>query len=247
VEIPRKVVAVIQARMGSSRLPGKVLQDVGGCPMLGRVVGRLQRSRHINELLVATTERPADDPIVQFCNSHSVGVFRGQEQDVLDRYYRAAQFSKANVIVRITSDCPLIDPEITDKTIQEFLNVGPDYASNALVRTYPRGLDTEVVDSEALLRCWQQAALPYQRSHVTPYIYEHPESFRLHAVTGEHDDSSYRWTVDTPEDLEFVCAVYRHFGGKDDFSWVDVLDLLQRHPALLELNRHVLQKALHDG
>lgn len=242
-----KIDAIVQARMGSSRLPGKVMHNIAGEPMLGRVLQRLRRSRHVTQLIVATTKNPADNCIVDYCRTHSVEVFRGEEQDVLDRYYRAAQLSRSDAVVRITSDCPLIDPEITDKTIQEFREVGPDYASNTLVRSYPRGLDTEVVSREALVRCWQNAVLPYQRSHVTAYIYEHPESFRLHAVKNERDYSDQRWTVDTPEDLEFVRAVYNHFNGRESFNWLDVLGLIQRHPELGELNRHVLQKTLHEG
>ena len=190
--------------MGSMRLPGKVLKDLEGETVLARVVNRLRRSQLINEVLVATTDRPADDVIVKECRSLSVLVSRGDENDVLDRYFRAAQLAKAEVVVRITSDCPLIDPEITDKTIAAFLEHAPDYASNALVRTYPRGLDTEVVSVSALGRAWQGARKRYEREHVTPYIYEHPAEFKLLSVTGDADYSGHRWTVDTPEDLEFV-------------------------------------------
>ena len=140
-----KVVAIIQARMGSTRLPGKVLKDLEGKTVLARVVNRLRRARLIGEVLVATTDRAVDDTIVKECSSISVPVSRGDQDDVLDRYFRAAQLAKADVVVRITSDCPLIDPEITDKTIAAFLETRPDYASNAMVRTYPRGLDTEVM------------------------------------------------------------------------------------------------------
>ena len=140
-----KIVAIIQARMGSTRLPGKVLKDLEGETVLARVVTRLRRARRIDELLVATTDRAMDDAIVEECQRCSVPVFRGDQDDVLDRYFRAAQAAKAKIVVRITSDCPLIDPDITDKTIAAFLESRVDYASNALVRTYPRGLDTEVM------------------------------------------------------------------------------------------------------
>jgi spore coat polysaccharide biosynthesis protein SpsF len=242
-----RIVAIVQARMGSTRLPCKVMRDIAGEPMLGRVLQRLKHCRYISQLVVATTKDSSDDCIVDYCNAHSVGVYRGSMEDVLDRYWHASQEFHADVVVRITSDCPLIDPEITDKTIQEFLDVGPDYASNTLVRSYPRGLDTEVVSSRVLFRCWQNANLAYQRSHVTAYIYEHPESFRLHAVKDEGDCSGQRWTVDTAEDLEFVRAVYSNFIGREDFNWIDVLELLGRHPELVDLNRHVLQKTLHEG
>lgn len=233
--------------MGSTRLPGKVLKDLEGETMLARVVQRLSRSRLINEVLIATTDRAADDAIVEECRRCSVQVFRGDEQDVLDRYFRAAQLSRAEAVVRITSDCPLIDPGVTDKTIAAFLKEMPDYASNCIVRTYPRGLDTEVMTAQALERCWRSANQPYERTHVTPYIYQHPSDFKILSVTGEADFSRHRWTVDTPEDLEFVRAIYARLKGRDDFLWPDVLTLLDREPTLLELNRSIAQKALHEG
>lgn len=237
--------------MGSTRLPGKVLKDLEGATMLARVVQRLSRSRLINEVLIATTDRAADDAIVEECRRCSVQVFRGDEEDVLDRYFRAAQLTKADVVVRITSDCPLIDPGVTDKTIASFLNpegqAMPDYASNVVVRTYPRGLDTEVMTAQALDRCWRAANEPYERTHVTPYIYEHPGEFRILSVTGEKDFSRHRWTVDTPEDLEFVRAIYARFKGLDDFREADILALLEHEPELMELNRSIMQKALREG
>jgi spore coat polysaccharide biosynthesis protein SpsF len=242
-----RVVAIIQARMGSTRLPGKVLKDVEGETVLARVINRLRRARLINELLVATTDGPTDDAIVKECRSLSIRVSRGNQDDVLDRYFRAAQLAKAEVVVRITSDCPLIDPEITDKTITAFLEARPDYASNALVRTYPRGLDTEVMSVAALGRAWQQARKPYEREHVTPYIYEHPVEFKLLSVPGDVDHSGHRWTVDTREDLEFVQAMYARLKDNPTFLWRDVLDLLNREPGLMELNCTVKQKALHEG
>jgi len=241
-----KVVAIIQARTGSTRLPGKVLADVGGKTMLARVTERLQRASSLNELLVATTDLPADDLVVAECRKYSVSISRGDQEDVLDRYYRAAQLAKADVIVRITSDCPLIDPEITDKTVSAFLEATPDYAANTLVRTYPRGLDTEVFSMEALARAWREAAIPYQRAHVTPYFYENPSKFRLVSVSAPQDLSEFRWTVDTPEDLEFVRGIYQRFEGRV-FGWRDVLTLLEREPELTDLNRLIAQKALHEG
>jgi spore coat polysaccharide biosynthesis protein SpsF len=242
-----RIVAIIQARMGSTRLPGKVLKDLEGETVLARVVNRLRRARLIEEVLVATTDRAADDAIVKECRSLSVTVSRGDQDDVLDRYFRAAQLAKADVVVRITSDCPLIDPEITDKTIAAFLDASPDYASNTLVRTYPRGLDTEVMTAAALGRAWQQARKRYEREHVTPYISEHPAEFKLLSVTGDADYSGHRWTVDTPEDLALVQTIYARLKSNPKFLWHDVLDLLDREPELAELNRSVRQKALHGG
>ena len=242
-----KVVAIIQARMGSTRLPGKVLKDIEGESMLARVVNRLRRSRLINELLIATTDRAADDAIAAECRNCVVPVSRGDQDDVLDRYFRAAQLAKAKVVVRVTSDCPLIDPEIADRTIAAFLAESPDYASNVLERTYPRGLDVEVISFDALARAWQGARNSYEREHVTPYIFERPEEFKLLSVTGDADYSAFRWTVDTPEDLKFVQEVYARLKDTPAFSWNDVLELLGREPELTELNRSVTQKVLHES
>ena len=241
-----KVVAIIQARMGSTRLPGKVLMDLEGETVLARVVNRLRRARLITEFLVATTDQAADDAIVTECRRLSVSVSRGDHDDVLDRYYRAAQLTKADVIVRITSDCPLIDAEVTDKTVAAFLEARPDYASNSLVLTYPRGLDTEVMSFAALGRAWKEARKQYEREHVTPYIYQHPTEFKLLSVTDDADHSGHRWILDTPEDLEFVRAVYSRLAG-NAFLSRDVLDLLDREPELREMNRSVAQKALDEG
>jgi spore coat polysaccharide biosynthesis protein SpsF len=242
-----KIATIVQARMGSTRLPGKVMLDLGGMTVLARVVERLRRARLIGELVIATTADPADDAIVRECESLGVQTFRGAEKDVLDRYYQAALHFNAEAVVRITSDCPLIDPEITDNVIRVFLERRPDYASNALQRTYPRGLDTEAVAFAALERTWRLADRSYQRSHVTAYIYENPGQFKIIPVTGEADYSWQRWTVDTPEDLKFIRSVYECLGSKGDFGWRDVLALMDRRPELLEINSHVCQKALQEG
>jgi spore coat polysaccharide biosynthesis protein SpsF len=242
-----KVVAIIQARMGSTRLPGKVLKDIEGKTVLSRVVNRLRGTRLIDELLIATSDQRADDAIVEECERCLVPVFRGDENDVLDRYFHAAQACEGDVVVRITSDCPLIDCEITAKTIREFVDECPDYASNALVRTYPRGLDTEVMSGQALERAWRNATQPYQRAHVTPYIYQNPDEFKILRVTGEADYSNHRWTLDTTEDLEFIRAIYARLKNPDDFDWHDVLEILDQEPELMGMNRLVMQKALHEG
>jgi spore coat polysaccharide biosynthesis protein SpsF len=239
-------VAIIQARMGSIRLPGKVLADIQGHPMLLHVLQRTRAAGSLNEVMIATTTEPADDVLAAFCEEQGVGCFRGQEKDVLDRYYKAACETKADVIVRITSDCPMIDPEIIDKTVLAFLAERPDYASNSSVRTYPRGLDTEVMTFAALQTAWREAHHPYQRAHVTPYIYENPMRFRILSVTGEKDHSSYRWSVDTQEDLDFVRTVYSRFGD-EPFRWNDAVRLMEREPALSRINRSVAQKDLYQG
>jgi spore coat polysaccharide biosynthesis protein SpsF len=238
--------AIIQARMGSSRLPGKVLLDLGGATVLARVVRRLERSQQISQIVVATTTVPADEAIVNECERLQVSCFRGSEDDVLDRYYQAARLYSADTVVRITSDCPLIDPMLVDETIRVFKDECTDYASDVLPRTYPRGLDSEVFTSAALERAWREAREPYQREHVTPYLYEHPESFRLASARGDVDHSRYRWTLDTPEDLELLRAIYSRFDNRDDFRWQDVIALMEREPELAELNSQVLQKSLRE-
>ncbi len=239
-----RIVAIIQARMGSTRLPGKVLKDLGGATVLARVVSRVRRFRFVNEVVVATSKDPADDLIMKECQRLGTRAFRGGEQDVLDRYYGAAREAQAEVVVRITSDCPLIDPGVSDKTVQAFLDVLPDYASNVLEPTYPRGLDTEVMAFAAIESAWSDAREPYQREHVTPFLYQHPERFKLLSVKGDHDYSQYRWTLDTPEDLEFLRAVYARSVNRQDLSWQDVLGMVEREPELAEINRHIVQKTV---
>jgi len=240
------IVAIIQARMGSSRLPGKVSMDLGGETVLGRVVRRLQRSRHISKIVVATTTVPADEVIVAECDRLEVLCFRGSEHDVLDRYYQAGHEKAAEAVVRITSDCPLIDPELVDETVEVFRNEHADYACNVSPRTYPRGLDTEVFSFDALDRAWREAREAHQREHVTPYLYEHPQIFKLASLSGAADYSRYRWTLDTREDLELLRAIYSRFDGRDDFSWKEVLRLMEREPELAELNSQVLQKSVRE-
>jgi spore coat polysaccharide biosynthesis protein SpsF len=239
-----KVVAIIQARMGSTRLPGKVLKDLSGECMLVRVVRRICRAKALDEVLVATTTQPADDAIAKLCDAQGWACFRGSEEDVLDRYYRAAVAHRAEGVVRITSDCPLIDPEVIDYVVQAFLERQPaiDYASNFVPkRSFPRGMDVQVVRFDALERAWREDQNPEWRADVTYYIDLHPELFHIYNVINDIDYAHLRWTVDTPEDLAFVRRIYDGF-GHDRFSWYEVLSLLDEHPEWLEINRHVKQK-----
>ena len=241
-----KVVAIIQARMGSTRLPGKVMAPIQGRPMLRRVIERTRAAATLDEVIVATTTQPADDAIVDFCAQLAVGCFRGSEEDVLDRYYRAACRHNADVVVRITSDCPLIDPSIVDKIVRAFFSADFDYVSNTLIRTYPRGLDTEVMTFTALEQAYRMSSKSYQRSHVTPYIYENPKQFRILSVTADENYGDFRWTIDTPEDLSFVRAVYDRLGAENAFLG-QILKLMKSEPQLAEINGSVVQKALHEG
>jgi spore coat polysaccharide biosynthesis protein SpsF len=240
-----KTIAIIQARMGGTRLPHKVLMDLGGETVLARVIRRLSRSRMVSEIIVAATDCSRDDAIVLECQRLGVLCFRGSEHDVLDRYYQAARATVAEHVVRITSDCPLIDAELVDDTVRVFVEQQADYASNVFPRTYPRGLDAEVFTVAALDRAWRQAREPYQREHVTPYFYEHPEIFRLAFIKSNFDSSAYRWTLDTAEDLELLRNIYARFGNQDNFGWREVVMLMKREPELAELNAHVTQRSLN--
>ena len=241
------IVTIIQSRMGSTRLPGKVLQDLAGEPMLTWVVNRVRRARTVNDVVVATTSNQVDDAILHLCSQNGWHCFQGSEDDVLDRYYQSAKKYQADVVVRITADCPLIEPMIIDQVVQVFLDHQPrtDYVSNTMSpRTFPRGLDTEVFSFAALEKAWRLGISdPAWREHVTPYIYRHPNQFQLRGVTNDVDYSHLRWTVDTPEDLRFVRNIYDYIKS-DDFSWRDVLGLLDQHPEWLEINRHIEQKAV---
>ncbi len=241
----KKVVAVIQARMASTRLPGKVMLDLAGEPMLVRVLNRTKRAGMLDEVVVATTTGPEDDSIVDLAATYGWPSFRGSEEDLLDRYYRAANRYSADVVVRVTSDCPLVEPILIDEIVRDFMEKGPvDYASNTFPsRTFPRGLDVEVIAFDALERAWREDKNPAWREHVTPYIYRHPKEFCLRPVVHDKDYSYMRWTVDTADDLALIRKIYDHF-GHDEFSWEDVLSLLEEKPELLEINSHVLQKGV---
>lgn len=238
-----RTIAIIQARMGSTRLRGKVLIDLNGESVLGRVMLRVARSKILDNAIVATSDCPADDAVAELCVRRDWPCFRGSEDDVLDRYYRAALSFSAQTIVRITSDCPLIDPEVIDLVIDAYQNQAVDYASNCLERTYPRGLDTEVLSIKALRRAWEEAPLSHEREHVTPYIYQHPEFFRLTSVKNREDYHQHRWTLDTPEDLQLIRTIYERLGNRDDFGWREALALMEREPELAAINAHVMQKS----
>jgi spore coat polysaccharide biosynthesis protein SpsF len=213
--------AILQARMSSSRLPGKVMAPVLGEPMIGRQVERLRRARRIDELMVATSTDPSDDPLAAYCESLGLEVFRGSLSDVLDRFRAAlATHPEAETVVRLTADCPLADPALIDEVVAHHHAVGADYTSNTLgTRTYPHGLDVEVIRAGALVDAAERADDPYEREHVTPYIYRRPESYRLAGVSRPTSLAGLRWTVDFPEDLAFVRDVYaRLYPGDPAFG-----------------------------
>jgi len=260
-----RIVAIIQGRMSSSRLPGKILADIAGQPMLTRVFVRTSRAATVTETVFATTTDPSDDPVAEYCDFSGIPFTRGSLYDVLDRYYQAAKETKADIIVRITADCPVMDPALIDDVVNTILDGEYDFVCNRLPppwqRTYPIGLDVEVCTFEALKKAWREAKEPQQREHAMPYFYEgvelnrinrrleygtSPRGFRvalLHHTSGFGD---YRWTVDTPEDLEFIRQVYSRFDGRDDFSWKEVLDLVHNEPHLMQINASVQHKTLKD-
>jgi len=242
-----KTAAIIQARMGSTRLPGKVLMDIAGETMLARVIHRTRMANNITAIVVATTTAPSDDAIVRECERLGVECFRGSEDNVLDRYYHAGQSLGADTICRITSDCPLIDPGLIDRVIESHQSSGADYTSNILFRTFPRGLDVEVFSFECLKIAWSEAREPHERAHVTPFIYQRPNRFRLNNVRAERDWSRYRWTVDTQEDLETVQRICGAFGDDDTFSWKVALSLVESRPERFALNSRIVQKRLEEG
>jgi spore coat polysaccharide biosynthesis protein SpsF len=242
-----RTVAIIQARMGSSRLPGKVLADIGGRSMLESVVRRAARAKRLDAVVVATTTDGRDDPVVRECERLGVPTFRGSENDVLDRYYGAARAFEASTVVRITSDCPLIDPQLVDRVIAELASQQADYASNTLLLSYPRGLDAEAFTMAALTTAWETATESYERVHVTPFLYRHPERFKLVNVACAEDVSSLRWTVDTPADLELVRTLFDRARHHGEPTWEDVLAIVRREPALPAINGHIRQKALEEG
>ena len=242
-----KIVAIIQARMGSTRLPEKVMQDICGKPMLWHVVQRAASVRSIDEVVIATSDKTQDDAIANFCQEYGIMCYRGSEMDVLDRYYQCARKYKADVVVRITSDCPLLDPQVTEKVIATYQNSSTelDGAFNTLERTYPRGLDTEVVPFQTLAHCWQQKKSAFDREHVFTIIYKNLANYRIASVTNERDESHLRWTVDEQKDLEFVRQVYQYLYKEDAIFDAKVIkDLLEAETGLSNINKDVQQKTL---
>ncbi len=243
-------VAIIQARMTSTRLPGKVLMPLAGRPMLAWQLERVQRATRLDHIVVATTVNATDDAIVAFCREHGVAVTRGSEQDVLGRYADAARSFDATTVVRLTSDCPLMDPALIDAVVDRFAATQPgcDYMSNMLEPSFPYGLAVEVMTAQALLQADADARDPQEREHVTPFIYWRPKRFALQSYARQPSLSHHRWTVDTPQDLELVSRIIAAlYPAKPQFTTQDVLDLLQQHPQWVKINAHVEQKSVSPG
>jgi spore coat polysaccharide biosynthesis protein SpsF (cytidylyltransferase family) len=233
-----KKVAIIQARMGSTRLPGKTLADIGGQPLAGRIIDRVAASRLVDEIVVATTTEKADDELVAYLAGRSVPVYRGSVQDVLDRFHGAAESRAAEIIIRITADDPFKDPDVIDLVTGELLaDPALDYASNTIQPTFPEGLDVEVFRREALTRAWSEAKAPSEREHVTPYIWKHPHLFRIRNVRRDGEDlSGLRWTLDYDDDLKFAREIYARLGGQGLFKMKEILELMRKEPQLGSIN-----------
>jgi spore coat polysaccharide biosynthesis protein SpsF len=247
-----RIVAIIQGRMGSSRLPGKILMDIAGLPMLARVVERTRYAGTIDEVVVATTFDEEDDAVAIFCQDRGYAHVRGDNDDVLGRYMKAAQTFNADIIVRITADCPLMDPDVIDRTVNVFLSAYPEAqfgtnrGLNQIERTYPIGMDVEVMTFEALEMAFREAKEPYQREHVTPFLYETVGRFEKTSIDANGEYGDQRWAVDTPEDLTFVREIYARLDDQEKFHFEDVISLLEREPNLLEINTQIEQKGMHD-
>jgi spore coat polysaccharide biosynthesis protein SpsF len=236
--------------MSSSRLPGKVLKDIHGKPMIEWVVKRTAAARLVDFVGVATTVDPSDDSIESWCRESQIACYRGSMFDVLDRYYQSARLYAADVVVRVTADCPVIDTDLVDETIQAFFDNNADFAANRLPppwgRTYPIGLDTEVCKFAALERAWKEAKAAHEREHVMPYLYDVPGRFIVHQLNTTPDYGALRWTVDTPQDLNFIRAVFEILPDQENFSWKDVLTVTQAHPELNAINAEISHKVFDD-
>lgn len=242
--MPLKTVAIIQARMQAERLPGKVLMDIGGKPMLTNVIERVRPARGIDELIVATSDRSYDDPIEELCNELNIPCFRGSEEDCLDRLHQAAKSVSADRVIRLTSDNPLVNAAFVEWVIEQFDATTPpcDFMDTTISATFPHGLSVEMYTTDAMGKAWNEDTNPKTREHVTAYIIQHPELFNTVHLTHSEDVASQRWTVDTAEDLQFVQTVFQHFTGSNLFTWEEALRAIQKHPEWLEINSAIKQK-----
>lgn len=235
------MLAILQARTSSTRLPGKVLKRILGRPMLWHHIERIKKAANLDDIVVATSDQSEDDAIEELCRNSKVACFRGDLNDVLDRYYRAASKYSAQTVVRLTGDCPLADPEVIDLGIDFFLKHDFDYVSNCVERSYPIGLDVEIFKFSCLEEAWGEAILPSQREHVTSFIQDDPGKYKVGHFKNDQDLSHHRWTVDEPADFEFVKRVYELlYDDNPAFTTADILDLLEANPELCQINYHIV-------
>ncbi len=236
------ILAILQARFSSSRLPGKVLRPILGKPMLLHQIERILNSKRIDKLVVATSTENSDDGIEKMCLNNNIEVYRGDLDNVLDRFYQCANQYNPEHVVRLTGDCPLMDSQIIDQVIDKHLFTKSSYTSNAIPPTYPDGLDVEIFKFSILQEAWKNAKLPSELEHVSPYIRNHLESYNKCNLEYEIDLSAHRWTVDEPDDFRFIKEVYAELHPKNEkFNMEDILDLLRRKPYLKEINYHIMR------
>lgn len=236
---------ISQARMTSSRLPGKVLKEIFGKSLMEFHTERILRSKKISKLVIATTINKQDDPIVDFCNKMKIDNHRGSELDVLSRYWEVSQLYKSRYCIRVTSDCPLIDPKVIDLTINQFLGSGCDYFSNS--ECFPNGMNVEIFSSEMLNEAYCKGLKPYEREHVTPYFYTNPEKFKLGQVKLKKPYPKYRLTVDTLEDFALIKEIIeRIWVNNKEFDLDNICALLKKQPELLNINQHIIQKKFNE-
>ena len=233
-----KTIAIVQARVGSTRLPNKVMLPIEGVPMIELLLRRLAKSRQLDQILIATPEDPENEPLVAHARGLGYEVAQGSENDVLDRYYQAAKAHNSDIVVRITGDCPLVDPILVDAAVVAFKQGQVDYLSNTNPPTYPDGLDIEIFSFKAMERAWKETNKPFDREHVTPYLWKSGK-FRTRNLRSEQDCSGERWTVDEPADLEVVRSIFKHFWPRTDFSWQEVMALREAQPHLFTPNRQI--------
>ncbi len=233
------ILAILQARFNSTRLPGKVLKKVRAKTLLEIQVSRLNKSHYIDKLVIATSEDILDDAIANMCFDNNIECFRGSLDDVLDRYYQCAKQYNPTHVVRVTGDCPIIDTEVVDQVIKSHLDSQADYTSNALKPTFPDGLDIEIMQYNVLCEIWRKSTLFSEKEHVTQYIYNNKNCFKLNSYTNKTDYSGLRWTVDNPEDFKVVSYIIEElYFENPDFSWKEVLRLYdsEKHKNILSEN-----------
>ncbi len=235
-----KVQAILQARCSSTRLPGKVLKPLLGKPMLQHQIERIQRATRIDRIVVATSTDSSDDPLLALCQSLNIACVRGSLDDVLARFASALNLYPAEVVVRLTGDCPVIDPKVIDEVVSAHLSSNADYSANCIEPTLPDGMDVEVMDARCLAIAAAQAGKDSEREHVTPYIYNHPEQFHIQHVRHQPDYSGLRWTVDNPEDFQLISLFYqRLYPRNPTFGLTEMIELVSAEPELCEINQHI--------
>jgi len=238
-------VAIIQARMGSTRFPNKIVADICGKTMLERVIEKLSASKKIDQIVVATTNSISDLPIIQYCKDHQIHCFAGSEEDVLARYYEAAKKFSAEVVIRVTSDCPLFDAGVLDEGLNEFISGDYDYVTNILPPSYPDGLDYSIIRFKLLEDAFQEAKLSSEREHVVPWIWKQcplqgGKRYRALNMSMRGNFSEMRWTVDYPQDLDLVKRVYAHFANRS-FNWVETSQFMFSHPEIFKINQSIIR------